>query len=112
MTRRVDPLSLGAALVALAMAWVYLTVVQGQGNDPAAWVVVVLVGAGLGAGYGGIRGTPARRLVLGTCAFALAVLGLLAILTVGLPILVAAGLCVLGALRGPVAEPAQGSAVA
>jgi hypothetical protein len=106
MLRRLDPLSVGAALVALAMAWVYLSVVRGQGNDPAVWVVVVLVGAGIGAGYASLRGTPARRVVLATCAAALAVLGLLAILSVGLPILLAAVLCLLAAVRAPAAPAA------
>jgi hypothetical protein len=106
--RRLDPLSLAGAVVALAMARVYVTVVDGQGDDPAVWVVVVLVAAGIGAGYGSLRNAPGRRPVLGTSAFALAVLGLLAILTAGLPILLAAVLCVLGALRGPVPDPAPG----
>ena len=106
MLRRLDPLSLGAALVALGMTWVYLSVVHGQGNEPASWVVVVLVSAGAGAGYGSLRGTPGRRLVLGICAVALAVLGLLAILSVGLPILLAAVLCLLAAVRAPVASGA------
>jgi hypothetical protein len=101
--------SLAAAVVSLVMAWVYVTVVHGQGEEPATWVVAVLVGAGLGAGYGAFRGTPGRRAVLGTCACALAALGLLAILSVGLPILLAAVLCLLGALRGPAREsPAPG----
>jgi hypothetical protein len=99
MTRRIDALPLVAAALALVMAWLYVLVVHAQGEEPAGWVVLTLVVAGVGAAYGTDRTAPRRRAVLGLCASVLGALGLLALLSVGLPILVAAALCLLAVAR-------------
>jgi hypothetical protein len=104
MTRRIDALPLVAAAIALVMAWLYVLLVHSQGEEPAGWVVLALVGAGLGAAYGTSRTAPRRRAVLGVCAAVLGALGLLALLSVGLPILVAAALCLVAVARG---EPSR-----
>jgi hypothetical protein len=100
MTRRIDVPALAAAVVAVVMARLYVLLVHSQGNTPAAWVVTVLVAAGLGAAYGCYRRAPRRRVVLGVCTVLLGAVGLLGILSVGLPILLAAGLCLLAVARG------------
>jgi hypothetical protein len=100
MTRRVDVLALAASAIALPMAGVYVAVVRAQGDgSPARWVVAVLVLAGLAAGYAAPRSSPGRLVVLSGAAVLLGGLGLLAVLSVGPPILVAGALCLVSVLR-------------
>jgi hypothetical protein len=96
---RVDLFAVAATVVALAMVWVYLMVIRQQDGEPAAWAVVVLVTGAAAAGYGGVVGWPYRRAALLLAGFVLAALGVLAILSIGLPILVAAALCFVAAAR-------------
>lgn len=94
-----DPLAVVAALVAASMAAVYVGVMHAQDDQPLPWVLVVLAGCALAAAYGAPLRTRHRRAVLWTTAAALLLLGLVAILSIGLPILVAGGLALLAGAR-------------
>jgi hypothetical protein len=100
MPRRLDLLALAASLIALTMTALYLLLVLSEGGDPTVWAVVALVGSGLGAAYASSRRSRGRRAVLVLCAVALGGLGYLAILSVGMPLLLAAALCVAAVVRG------------
>jgi hypothetical protein len=95
----VDSLAMAAALVAASMAAVYVVVMQGQDDRPLLWVLVLLVGGALASVYGAFRHAAHRRLVLIAAGAGLGLLGLLAILSIGLPILVAGGLALLAGSR-------------
>lgn len=101
--RRVDLLAAAAALLALAMLVVYGAIMGQQGDRPLLWVDLTLCLAAVAAGYGAVVTAPLRRTVLLAAGLVLSGLGLLAILTIGLPILVGAGLCFLAAAREPAA---------
>ena len=96
---RLDLLAVGASMVALAMLVAYLAVMSSQEDDPAVWAVVVLVLGAFGAAYGAVVSAPYRRAALVVAAVMLLGLGLLAILSIGLPILLAGGLCLVAAMR-------------
>ncbi len=64
---------------------------------PGQWPALVLGAAA--AGYGAVRAFPHRRLALLLACLLLVALGLLAILTIGLPILLAGGLCFVALAR-------------
>ena len=100
MPRRLDLFALGASLIALTMTALYLLLVITEGGTPTMWAVWTLVGSGLGAGYASSRQSRGRRFVLTLCALALGALGWLALLTVGMPLLLAAALCVTAIMRG------------
>ncbi|MEP7090967.1 MAG: hypothetical protein ABI776_12770 [Nocardioidaceae bacterium] len=103
MTGRVDPLPLAGGVVALAMVPLYLLVVSSQGNGAALWVVVALVVAGLCATYGAVRRSPQRLVALGVSTVLLVGVGVLGILSIGLPLLVAGALCLTGLVRSSAA---------
>jgi hypothetical protein len=105
---RVDPWPAVAAVVALGMTGVYLAVIAEQGDgDPAPWYLALLVLGSGAAAYAAVRSAPHARVVLAAAAGMLGVAGLLGILTIGLPILLAAGLCVLSLVRQPRTEPSR-----
>lgn len=96
---RLDGVALAGSVLALAMLVVYLSVIRQEDDQPAAWAVAALVlGAGA-AGYGAVRTAPGRRAALLLAGLGLVVLGVLAILSIGLPILFAGALCLVAALR-------------
>jgi hypothetical protein len=97
--RGVDLRALLAAAIALVMTVVYVRVVNSQDNDPLVWVVAVLVIGALLAGYGAWRAAPHRQVVLTVAAVTLIAIGVLAILTIGVPIIVAGGLALWAAQR-------------
>lgn len=94
---RIDWLPLVASVLTLGMLVLYLMLIRQQGGGPAAWAVVVLLMAAGAAGYGAVVGAPRRRGALFVAGGLLLVLGLLAILTIGLPILAIGGLCLYAA---------------
>jgi hypothetical protein len=97
--RGADFASLLAALIALVMAGMYIKVMNSQCDDPQAWVLIVLaVGAAL-TSYGTWRDAPYRTVSLTVAAVGLLALGVLAILTIGLPILIAGGLALWASQR-------------
>ena len=109
VARGVDLVAVGATVVATAMVVVYREVVEAQGTDSPLWWVqgCLLLGAVL-ALAGAPRGSRRRRpLLLGSTAL-LGIIGLLAIFTIGLPILLAAALAFVAAARdraGPTVPP-------
>jgi hypothetical protein len=107
MRRVLDPFALAASVLGGVMLAVYVSVTRQQEGDPATWVVAALILGVTAAGYGSVAAVPYRRpsLVLG--GLVLVALGLLAILTLGLPILAAGALCLVAAVR---AEPAPRAA--
>ena len=97
---RWDPFAATASALALTMLVVYLWVIgQQQEEGPAVWAVAALIVGAAAAGLGAIVAFPYRGAALVTAAVVLIGLGLLAILTIGLPILVAGSLCVIAGWR-------------
>jgi hypothetical protein len=90
-------LPLLAAGIAVAMVAVYLQIIRTQGNTPAWWfVALMLVAAGFSA-YGALGRRDRRTPALTMAAFLFLGLGFVSILTIGLPILLAAVLAGIGA---------------
>ena len=94
-----DVAAVAATVLAVVMLVVYLVVMRGQDDQPAMWAVVLLVLGAAAAGYGAVRSAPYRRAALLAAACGLTALGVLAILTIGLPILFAGVLCLVAAVR-------------
>ena len=95
----VDLLGMAAAVLAAAMAGVYVSVMHAQDDQPLAWVLVVLVTGAVAAAYGAVPGVPHRQLALMVGGAVLVLLGLLAMLTIGLPILLAGVLSLVAGSR-------------
>jgi hypothetical protein len=95
----VDVVAALAAVLALVMAVSYVSIMAEQGDRPAAWFLAALVMGATAAAYGAYRGAPHRRVVLLAAALELSAAGVLAILSVGLPILLAGMLCLVAAVR-------------
>ena len=101
-----DGLAIAASLIALAMVVVYLVLIRAQGDgSPAVWFLLTLLAAAALAGYGARRDAAHRMTALLLAGAALLAIGLLAILSIGLPILVAGGLALAAALRAATAPP-------
>ncbi len=96
---RLDLAAVAAAVLAVVNLSVYLMVIRQQDGQPAVWAVAILVLGAAAAGYGSVRNAPYRRAALLSAACGLAALGLLAILTIGMPILLAGLLCLVAAVR-------------
>jgi uncharacterized membrane protein YecN with MAPEG domain len=79
------------------MMIVYVLVMRQQGDTPLIWVLGLLGCGALLSAYGASRTLPHRRAALLASGAMLSVLGLLAILSIGLPILVAGVLSVVAA---------------
>jgi hypothetical protein len=100
---RFDAVAAVASALALTMTFVYLSVMRQQDSEPAGWVVATLLLGAVAAGYGALTTARHRRTALVVAGGLLGMLGLLAILTIGLPILLAAALCLVSLVRrGPV----------
>jgi hypothetical protein len=97
--RGVDLLAASAALLAVAMTWVYVRVMHDQGDRPLVWVQVILIGSAVLATYGASLAAVRRRAALVAAGVGLVVLGFLAILSIGLPILVAGALALASSAR-------------
>ena len=97
--RRFDLLALSACLLAAAVTVLYLYLVATEGGTPRWWAVSVLVVAICGTTYATRLSVPYRRVALGVSAACLLGLGYLALLTIGLPLLLAGALCAAAALR-------------
>jgi len=97
----VDPVAGAAVVLALAGLVGYLWVIADQEGDPAVWFVVALAVGAVAAAYGAATALPHRRVALAVGAVLLVSMGLLGILTIGLPILVAGVVCVAALVRAP-----------
>lgn len=96
---RWDPLAAIAALIASVMVVVYLAIIDRQGGEPLSWFLGALVAAALLAIYGTVRAAPGRGPAMAVAGVLLTVLGVLGILSIGLPILVAGILALVAAVR-------------
>ena len=101
LLQRIDLLSLAAAALAFLVTAFYVFLVLSEGNRPSWYAVLVLSLAVLGATYSVPLEARGRRAVLGVAAVLLFLLGFVALFTIGLPLVLAAVLCVLGAFRTP-----------
>ena len=99
MRGTIEPLALTAAIVAAAMVVFYVWLIRQQGNQPLSWVLIVLLVGGLLAAYGAFWRVPYRRAALVPAVIALTVLGVLGILSIGLPILASGILALVSLLR-------------
>jgi hypothetical protein len=99
VARGVDVLAVVAAAVALIMLVVYVQIMREQDDSPQVWVLAVLGGSALLAGYGALRTSRLRTAALATSGMALVLLGLLAILSIGFPILLAGVAALVAAAR-------------
>jgi hypothetical protein len=98
---RIEPLALIAATLATGMAVYYVWLIRQQGNQPLPWVLALLLAGALLAGYGSIRQVPYRRAALLAAGAELTTLGLLALFSIGLPIIASGFLALASILRGP-----------
>jgi hypothetical protein len=94
-----DLLAAIAAVIALVMIGLYLGLIKQQGGQVAVWFLVGLMVGALLSLYSVPRRAPQRKLALAVSGGLMVVLGLLGILSIGLPILVAGGLALLAAAR-------------
>jgi hypothetical protein len=85
--RAIEPLALIAANLAAGSAVIYVHSMHDQGRQPYAWVMCILLGGALLAGYGALWKFPYRCAVLVIAGGALVVLGVLALPSIGLLIL-------------------------
>ena len=92
-------LAAAAALVTLGVLGALVAITRAQGESPAWWFVALLLVAATGLGYGTTRGVR-RGAVLTAASGLLMVLGLLGILSIGLPLLFA-GVLAFVASRSP-----------
>jgi hypothetical protein len=104
VSRRLDLLALSASALAAAVTLLYLFLVATENGTPSWWALCVLVVGIGGAGYAVRLAVPYRRVALVVSAVALLALGYLALLSIGLPLLLAGAFCVAAALR---ARPAK-----
>lgn len=95
----VDPLAVVAVVIALVMAGVYVGIMREQGDTPVPWFLAGLLVGAVAAGYGAIPAGPNRRAVLVLAAVVLVAMGVVAMLTIGFPILIAGALCAVAAMR-------------
>jgi hypothetical protein len=101
---RFDLVAGAASVLAIVMLIAYLSVMRQQDDEPAAWAVVALLIGAVTAGYGALGWSPYRRVALVVGGLVLGALGLLAILSIGLPIIAAGVLCFVAAARGSAAS--------
>ena len=98
---RPDLFAIAAAGVAVVMAVIYIWLIRQQGDEPLAWVLGVLLLGAVLAGYGARNTSPHRRTALLSAGLVLTALGVLAMFSIGLPIIVAGILCFISAARTP-----------
>jgi hypothetical protein len=101
-------LALAAAVVAVATDALYLAIIRSQGpGEPGDWLTVPLVASAIlvfaaCAGVAALAAGPApstRRVLLLVATLGLFVMGILGLLSIGLPLLVAAILCLIAWTR-------------
>ncbi|MGP3961123.1 hypothetical protein ACTWPT_34505 [Nonomuraea sp. 3N208] len=95
-----DLLALSAALIAVIMSVWYMVLIAQEGGRPAIWFLGLMAVSALLATYGVARAAPRRRAALGIAGTMLAALGILALASIGLPILAAAASALTAAMRG------------
>jgi hypothetical protein len=99
MLRRPDALGSAAAALAAAMAVVYIGLMSSQGDAPRSWFLVLLLTGALLSGFGAVVKQRWGQTAFILSAAVLLPAGVLALATIGLPILAAGTLAVLASLR-------------
>lgn len=94
-----DLVALVAAVLTLIMLVVYLWIIMRQGSSPVNWFVGALLVGAATAGYGLDTAASHRATALLLAGFVLFVAGVLAIWSIGFPILLAGSLCFFAAAR-------------
>ena len=93
-----DVLAFAAACLAVLMLDVYVAIMHEQGDQPLVWFSAALVTGAVLAAYGVFRRAPHRRTALFIATAILGGCGVLGLLTIGAPILLAGVLCLIAAL--------------
>lgn len=98
--RHFDLFAIFAAAVAAGVLGAYVTIMREQGDRPVVWFVAASgVGIALAA-YGAVRSNPRRITALVGSGLVLMALGVLGLLTIGLPLVLAGCLALVAAIRG------------
>lgn len=97
--RRYDGLAVLATVIAVGSAVVSGFALMQQGDRPASWFVALLALAAMLGTYGAARTTVHRPIYLAVAGLIMVVLGVLGILSIGAPILVAGVLMLIAAYR-------------
>jgi len=108
MTARWDFLAIAGTAICVVMAITYLVVVDAQDSTPAYWFLVLLIGTACAGLYAARRDSPRRRAALLAAAVVAFGLGLVSLLSIGPPIIVAA-LCLLVASVRADRDPVPGT---
>jgi hypothetical protein len=94
-----DVLPAIAAAIGLVMIGLYIGLINQQDGEIAVWFVVGLAVAALLSAYGAVRTAPLRVWVLAAAGAVMCAFGVLGILSIGLPILVAGVLDLIAVAR-------------
>ena len=89
----------GVAVSAGTIAIGYVRLMDAEGDSPRAWFLGGLVVASVLAGYGAVRSAPRRAEAIAVSGVVLVSFGLLAIFSIGLPILIAGMVAIAFALK-------------
>ncbi len=90
-----------AALLSAAVAVAVVVIPRSQGSSPAWWFIALVLCATVALGWCASAQVPRRGVLLGASGL-LQVLGVLAVFSVGLLLVLAAAMGLLAALRAPV----------
>jgi membrane-bound metal-dependent hydrolase YbcI (DUF457 family) len=99
LMQRIDLFALLGAGLALLVTVFYVFLVYAQGDSPSSYAVGILLVAIACAAYAVPMRARGRTVTLGVAAIFLFLLGFIALFSIGLPLVLAAMLCVLGAMR-------------
>lgn len=105
--RKWDPVAVVAGALAAMMALAYVGIMRSQGDQPLWWTLLILFGGSALAIHGARRSNPLRSVELLVAGAALTGLGLLALLSIGLPTLVAGGMCLIAGTADLKAESSR-----
>lgn len=94
-----DPFGVTGALLAGTMTLVYVWLMRQQQSEPKLWVLGILLAGAALAGYGAVGGAKHRRAALLVATALLIGLGLVGLLTIGLPLILAGVLCLTAVAR-------------
>jgi hypothetical protein len=99
LIQRIDLFALFGAVLAFLVTAFYVFLVYAQGGSPSSYAVGFLLVAVAGAAYAVPMRARGRKVTLGVAAIFLFVLGFIALFSIGMPLVLAAMLCVVGAMR-------------
>jgi hypothetical protein len=89
----------GVAVAAGTLAIGYVRLMDAEGDSPRAWFLGGLVVASVLAGYGAVRSAPRRAEAIAVSGVVLVSFGILAMFSIGLPILIAGVVAIAFALK-------------